>query len=149
MKTLFVEVAVIALTLLMCKFVNKQKLGRWDIVFKNTRGTPLNQQTWFDYCSGTLVAFGMLFQKITTFLTLTNEAKHLALASSLGIFKVLENNSTFLHVWNDRSFKGEALINTFADIMCGFAGYEVAKYTPFFPTLFLSAALIYLVPCQS
>ena len=149
MKTLYVEIAIIALTLLVCKFLNNQKLGRWNILVKNTRGTSLNQQTWFDFCSLTIVAFGMLFQKIALFLPWTKEARHLALVSGLGVFKVLENHAFFLHVWKDPSFKGEALINTFADMLCGVAGYEFAKYTPYIPTVFLSGALIYLIPCQS
>ena len=149
MQTWLVEAVIIALTLFVGKVINKQKLGRWDIIVKSTRGTPLNQQTWFDHCSVTLVAFGMLFQKLALFIPWSKEKRHLAMVSGLGIFKVLENNEYFLDVWKDRSFQGEALINTFADMLCGIAGYEVGVYTPFTTALILSAALIFFNPCQS
>jgi hypothetical protein len=146
-----VEFFLILISVYIFRYVNNQPWGRTDIFYINRNDTILNQQTWFDPCSFTHFILGMLFQQISKFLVipLPKGVFELIFVIFVCAFEIVENNKAVVGLWGDSSYGGDAVINSFTDIIIALFGYALASKMPSFVVIMILLTFVFLAPCGS
>ena len=144
-----VSFIIILVSVYIFRYVNKQPWGRYDIFYINRNDTVLNQQTWFDPCSFTHLIFGMILQEIVKYLVvpIPKAVCELIVVILFCAFEIVENNKAVTKIWGDSSYTGDAVINSFTDIIIAIFGYALASKMNSFAVILIILVFLFLRPC--
>ena len=130
------EVCIVVFTLFYLKFVNKQPWGNLHTLYCNDC-TTMNSMTWFDRYSTVHFYVGALWYFALKLTNWSAKMRHLAMICAICVYEMGENTQGWQTTWHDPSYLGDALINSFTDIIVAIAGYMLANCVGFIPMLLL------------
>jgi hypothetical protein len=142
------ETMIVLGTVLILRFINHQDIGSVDKIYFSANNSFLNSKSWFDICSFAHFKVGMGLQRLLSFLPLPKGFLHLLFIVTVCVYEIVENNPKHLAAWGEKTYTGDALINSFTDIICAIAGYYFAGFLPIVPFIIIFVLFLSIYPCS-
>ena len=122
-------IMIVAVTVFFCTVINKQPLGRVDLLWSDTTFSSSNSLAWFDKWTLVHMFSGMMYEKIIAPAILDEYKATLLLALACG-YECIENVPFLTKLWRQYLYQGDGLINSFIDICVCMLGYYIARRIP-------------------